>query len=474
MGNNHSHEGTPRNGISRNNSGTDLQEKAPTQLLPIDKLAKLLLQKSVEEDSVQGGISLSAFTRYLFPKYPDMAQRLFNFLLMSAGISNTTTLISQAVFRTQAEKLMGVMADDQQVQMYITMYTDGEENMTVEQFRDLLMAVYKLAMDYYPEGPQTCRQLFKTLQAVTESAFHKKTLLPTGYIAHWIEHHCPRLIVLLHRYIVHIFSTSYRSVAEKVNEKNQGLELTTPVLEKAPCPWEAPQPLLPVSQVWILSTSLPPLYTRPSHLSPSGSTNGFTAQSFLAKILDLSCPSHWTLLYNSIQHGLGSNRFLHHVLSYRGPTLTFLRGDQGVEFCIGGTQEWRESHQYWGSDDSIIIQILPLYHVVQRGPKLLYLNMSIRGYPKGIRGGSDPRKPSIEVNESFSYITYKGIPYQLLSVEVWGCGTPQSREIQLDIRKWQAKEAERQREVKLRASDWVDHPDRYLLELAGRPNYSQN
>lgn len=41
MGNNHSHEGTPRNGISRNNSGADLQEKAPTQLLPIDKLAKV-------------------------------------------------------------------------------------------------------------------------------------------------------------------------------------------------------------------------------------------------------------------------------------------------------------------------------------------------------------------------------------------------------------------------------------------------
>lgn len=58
------------------------------------------------------------------------------------------------------------------------MYTDGEENMTVEQFRDLLMAVYKLAMDYYPEGPQTCRQLFKTIQAVTESAvsIHMYTL----------------------------------------------------------------------------------------------------------------------------------------------------------------------------------------------------------------------------------------------------------------------------------------------------------
>lgn len=41
MGNNHSREGSPKHGISRNNSGPDLQDKVPSQLLPIDKLAKV-------------------------------------------------------------------------------------------------------------------------------------------------------------------------------------------------------------------------------------------------------------------------------------------------------------------------------------------------------------------------------------------------------------------------------------------------
>lgn len=59
-------------------------------------------------------------------------------------------------------------------------------------------------------------------------------------------------------------------------------------------------------------------------------------------------------------------RFLHHVLSYRGPTLTFLRGDEGVLFCMGATSEWRESHQYWGGDDTIILQLLPHYKVINR------------------------------------------------------------------------------------------------------------
>lgn len=34
------------------------------------------------------------------------------------------------------------------------------------------------------------------------------------------------------------------------------------------------------------------------------------------------------------------------------------------------------------------------------------------------------------------------------------------REAQLEVKKWQVKEAEKQRVVKLNAKDWVDHPDR--------------
>lgn len=61
------------------------------------------------------------------------------------------------------------------------------------------------------------------------------------------------------------------------------------------------------------------------------------------------------------------------------------------------------------------------------GHKILYLNTSIRGYPKGIRAGSDPRKPAIVVDEDFGKITFKEIPYPLINVEVWGCGKPEQR-----------------------------------------------
>lgn len=472
MGNHQSHECSSRNGISRSNSGGELQERPQTSL-PVDKLAKLLVQKTVEEDSVQGGITCRVFSRYVFRQYPEFSQRIFGLLATSAGMSPTARVITQSNFRIQVDKILSIISYETQALMYVSLYSKNKDEVCPDEFRSLLLDLYRISMDHYPEGPQSCRQIFSTTQAVVDSALHKKSTVSVSYLAHWIEHHCPRLINMIHRYVIHVLSTAYRGISEN-DTIAQDLELSTPVLEKNFLTSCDKQPLLPVSQVWILSTTLPSTYTRPSHISPSASNNGLTAQNFISKILDLSCPSHWALLYNSYQHGLSSNRFLHHVLSYRGPTLLFLRGEQNVEFCMGVSNEWHESHQYWGGEDCIVIQILPLYHVIEKGPKMIYLNFSIRGYPTGVRAGVDPRKPCVSVNEGFDQLTYCGIPYKLFSVEVWGCGTPQNREIQLDIRKWEVKQAEKQRAVKLKSSDWMDHPDRYLLELAGRTNYSDS
>lgn len=46
------------------------------------------------------------------------------------------------------------------------------------------------------------------------------------------------------------------------------------------------------------------------------------------------------------------------------------------------------------------------------------------------------------------------------------------REQQLELKKWEVKQAEKQRVVKLSAAEWADHPDRYLLELGGRQTYN--
>lgn len=65
-------------------------------------------------------------------------------------------------------------------------------------------------------------------------------------------------------------------------------------------------------------------------------------------------------------------------------------------------------------------------------------------------------------------------PLKLYSFQVWGCGDTKILDTQQDIKKWQVKEAERQRTVKLSTADWIDHPDRYLLELGGRTQYNNS
>jgi len=230
--------------------------------------------------------------------------------------------------------------------------------------------------------------------------------------------------------------------------------------------------LLHMSMPWLLAGALPAMYPRPQRAhSPSNSGVGLSSQAFLMKLL-CAVPSHWLNLYDSDEIGLGANRFMHHVLAYKGATLCLLKVEGGSVFCIGCPNEWKESNHYWGGEDAVLFQLFPKFLMLEKGAKMVYLNTSIRGYPQGLRVGKDPRAPIISINAGFEKLEYRKIPYSLDCIEVWGCGDQASREAQLDVKKWEVKEAERQRNVKLSAADWLDHPDRYLLELAGRPQYN--
>lgn len=84
--------------------------------------------------------------------------------------------------------------------------------MTQEQLTRLLMCVYHIAMDHYSEGPQMCLSINKTLASVVESCFHGKNELSRQYISRWMFANCPRLLLPLHKYVVHCITTSYRII----------------------------------------------------------------------------------------------------------------------------------------------------------------------------------------------------------------------------------------------------------------------
>lgn len=108
----------------------------------------------------------------------------------------------------------------------------------------------------------------------------------------------------------------------------------------------------------------------------------------------------------------------------------------------------------------------------QRITPWIYYNMSTqRGVKKGLFLGEPGETPMFSLDDSFDNATYNKRALHVLRIEVWGCGTPEERTRQLDVKKWEVKEAEKQRVVKLSADDWLDHPDRYLLEMSGRQSY---
>ncbi|XP_014474777.1 PREDICTED: restriction of telomere capping protein 5 isoform X1 [Dinoponera quadriceps] len=459
------------NAVARSASKSEPDHNSHMQFFPIESLAKTLSHLAHQEEHVNG-ITKSVFQKYLFPNHPELSDKLFTYLHHNANA--TTAYISIGAFKQQAEKFLSVMNDQAILENYIKMYSNLKDggNVTPDTLKALLMCCHQLTMENNSTG--LCLHSQRIISAVVVSCFHGKSSLSTSYVSNWIGQHCPRMVNGLQRYVVHVLTTAYRNGKALLSKEQTQppIDIPTPVLDKID--FEYPRTLLPMSYVWLLSCTLPQCYLQTND-SPKDITH-----ALIAGRAGSICPRHWTLLYSSGEHGTGANRFLHHVLGYRGPTLLFIRAasvesdEEFPTYCVCSAVEWRESHLYWGDDDSMGIQLTPSYKVIETGPKMLYLNTNIRGYPHGLRLGSDPRSPFISIDESFQSVSIAGAPYRIASLEVWGCGDTKLREKQLEIKKWQVKEAEKQRVVKLSASDWLDHPDRYLLELAGRASYNES
>lgn len=477
---------TSSKGMIRSPSGADFQATT-TRFAPIDELAKILTKKNESEGS-GNGITDVVFAKYVFPKNDDIGIRLFrHFHTLSHA---KTEHLGTIAFKQQCERFLSILDDQKIIETYVRIFcSETEENASKDGVKGLLRSSFNIAMAHNSGDSHYCPNIENTLEAVISTCFFQESL-SVGFVAKWLEENCSRIILPVHRYAIHLLTTSYRNIQMNVEDKtSNGLELTTPVLEKGKTFAET-NTLLSLSMAWLLAGTLPPIYSRPQ-ASPKANKDGnedestsnpiaspTASQAFMTKLVPV-LPSHWALLYDTLEHGVGANRFLHHVLGYKGPTLTFLRArslkdDIEKIFCVASSTEWKETHLYVGGEDSCLLQLSPKFSLMEKGGKILYLNTHIRGYPKGMRVAVDPRNPIIAVDEHFEKLDVHAMAHDLLSIETWGCGDKASRDVQLDIKKWQIKEAERQRTVKMSAADWLDHPDRYLLELSGRPQYNNS
>ncbi|KAF2350998.1 TLDc domain [Trinorchestia longiramus] len=242
------------------------------------------------------------------------------------------------------------------------------------------------------------------------------------------------------------------------------VDADTPVVD------EAGGSSLTPSLVWLLTCSLPLAYTKHQPLQDARCIRrpSLPVISVINTVLSTGRPRHWEPLYISDRDGLGMNRFEVHVFNYRGPTISiFAAQDQDVVFCLALDEEWKDSKNFWGGDNSCLLQIRPKYRILERGEKLMYFNLNWRGFPTGIQVGDNYESRALTVDKELSQLQHHNMPYKLGSVEVWGCGSHQARENQQEFKKRLAKDVEKRRHVKLTSSEWADHPDRYLLQMAG-------
>lgn len=93
---------------------------------------------------------------------------------------------------------------------------------------------------------------------------------------------------------------------------------------------------------------------------------------------------------------------------------------------------------------------------------IMFVNFKNRSIPLGIRIGSNAQHPIISIPLDLSNVS---------AIGVYGCGNRDAVAAQAQQKKWENRQAEKNRKVAL-PGKWDDNPDRYLLELAGVKSYN--
>lgn len=220
--------------------------------------------------------------------------------------------------------------------------------------------------------------------------------------------------------------------------------------------------LLSPSILWVLCTVLPSVYVPPSKLTGDNRTI-LGSHLPLSKVLT---GSNFHMMYSSNDQGLSTNRFKHHVFSYSAPTLMFVSFDRHL-YCVAVDSEWSDGVKRWGGPDCCLIQLLPVFKSLQTGSGMLYLNTLDRRLPKQLQVGVDVKRLPLQIDAGFSSVKHYGVELSLERLEMWGCGGESILKKQLSQKQWEQKEADKQKNCKLKLEDWNDNPDKELLNMGG-------
>ncbi|XP_014771795.1 uncharacterized protein LOC106870288 isoform X1 [Octopus bimaculoides] len=373
-------------------------------------------------------------------------------------------LITKEQFVKAGKEILNLHEVNDQKKYYFRLFALGKDVLTKDDSRDLVVVCYALALSLSSIPYSQFANSEGCLEAMVNSMFGIQESISYEDFERWMEKHCPHLFSSVHEWVLCILTGS----------KSHTEEVTTAVPELDHI--LKGHYLINKTVLWCMTISLPGVYItipKPTDLRTQPSAYAFVSssvQDLLQKARLPHCQT-WNLLYNSNDHGLSMNRFSHHVSSYKGSCVTLLSFEAKNLYCIASDCGWREGSRRYGNDQCLLIQLLPIYRVMQAGPNMLLWNEHNREMKKGIQIGRDAKSLILEIPSEFDSIKHYGVTCKLHRVEVWGCGGPGALEAQIKQKQWEIKDTQKHRTKKFtlhqKSESWEDNPDKQLLEWGG-------
>lgn len=423
-----------------------------------EKLSSLYEELAEVKDRILT-LRKETFQNYFRSKVDDFDELLFSYISSTGGSIRNAVELTKTEFVAGFEKFLekGVSVEGK-LELYFAIFCDGEPTMSftdvVEMFH--ISRSFAVALATTIQGPKPETETIADVWARSIMG-EEGTHIDCDGFCRWAKQNCPRVFDGIHFWMIKMLLYRGHSPGT-VPQGFHGIPCVKEQLDS--------QSLLNTETLWILSTILPSCFIG----NVTQSSNSAEQQKITSdEKKPLEMCKEWRLLYDSQEHGQSLNRFKHHCMAYRGPTVTLLRIEKDELLVVAVDVEWRESSSSWGNSDCRIVQIRPKFRVLRAGPNLIFFNERARGLPSGIVLGQTSRPcVSLDTGLTSAKLHYLAdlSPQTVKRIEVWGCGGQVVKEKQEKQRQWERKQAEKLQKVK-RPGRWDENPDKAILEMAG-------
>ncbi|GFN99604.1 hypothetical protein PoB_002611000 [Plakobranchus ocellatus] len=444
----------------------------------LQKLFEKLELTADGQNAHPGELTKATFENAFSGPLHKFGQLLFTQMTHSSS-NSIRDRITKEQFIKAGKEIMDIFDEKSVVKYYFHLFASGKDHLTPESAKQMFEVSFSLTLSVskikYVEDERDGR----VMGALVTSLFGIETKIHYDKFCKWLDESCKHLFYGVHNWVIFVLTGS--TLPEEMEMAR------VPQLEGV----TGQHNCTSMAILWVLSVCLPPIYTRgqeeqnksllsaeqerrasgaDAHPSGGHATKDpmWTSMLLLRKMARLPQVQGWTLLYNSDQHGLSINRFNTHVTSYHAPNVTFLSFEGRNLYCLAVDRGWVEGPKKFGGEDCRLIQLLPVFRVVQAGANMVRWNENSRGIPKGIQVGCDGKSEVLNLPQDFDVAKHYGVSCGLNKLEVWGCGSESALTSQKNQRNWELKQVRREQGRKLRLNEtWEDSPDKQLLQWHG-------